>query len=166
MKKMNITYITIILIIVLITGCNSKEDNVDQNSGSISDNYETITLREIQQELIEYLKTEDLELELGTEEFFEFANSQIIENIDKKLAAMKNYSLIHSYLTEYVLEYANYDVCKQALAQGATTDEILKLCGQSKCVKYNVQSQKIEFIITDEFLNQTIAEIAEKNENQ
>ncbi len=164
MNKKNIFYIVIIALIVFaINGCNNengiiKETTVNLNNESKSNSYKDVTLREIQQELMEYLGTAYPDMELGSEEFFEFANKQIAEETDEEFTQLKNYAMIHSYLTEYVLEYSDYIFCKQLLEHN-DLNEISNLCEESKCVKYNSQSNAVEFVITDEFLDQTIADI-------
>lgn len=172
LKKMNLICNITILMVLLITGCsNGKKDSsnetfsLKEESENTSNSSESITLREIQQELETYLKTNHPELQLGTDEFFEFANKQLIENADSKLAEMEHYAFIHSYLAEYVNEYFDYMICKDALKNGTSTEELTKLCRDSKCVKceHDGQSTVVKFTITDEFLDQTIADLIEKN---
>lgn len=76
------------------------------NDTNEKDTYD-YTLGEIQDMLLTYFEENNIDIEIGTEEYFEYITEQLIYGTDKNLKAHPHYNLIHAYMAEYSNAYAD-----------------------------------------------------------
>lgn len=167
MKKNKIKNILSIAISICVASISPMYSLAAVNVNTDIENYGSITLGDIQQQLIKYLEVSHPELKLGTDTFYEFAMNQLLYDSDSELSKEENYSLVHAYLAEYVNEYGDYTICKDLLYEDLESNIAIinEISDDAACVEYNEDLQAIEFSLNDEFLNQTITDLIEKNES-
>lgn len=129
--------------------------------------YSDVTLGTIQDIFHDYLKSEGIQLVSGTEAYYSYIVDQLLNQSDSILKEHENYDLIHSYMVEYKLAYEDYLLCNDNLiSDDYNTDVVTAISETSSCVTYNEDAGEVEFNVTNEFLNQTIGDIAYANQMQ
>lgn len=88
------------------------------------DEFDDISMREAQTAFLEYLESKGLELQLGTQEYYDYISRQLLELADADLLAAPNYDLIHAYMVEYKTMYEDFLlVTEQMQLGGGSLDE-------------------------------------------
>lgn len=64
---------------------------------------ENLTIGEIEKIFQEYLKENNINIEIGTPEYLDYIYAQMLENKDENLSKHPRYNLITSYFTEYII---------------------------------------------------------------
>ena len=72
----------------------------------INENY--YSMGQLQDMLLAYFEKENIEIELGTPDFLEYALDQLMYGSDEKLAELDDYELILDYLAHYKIAYEDY----------------------------------------------------------
>lgn len=125
-----------------------------------------ISLTEIQSELENYLFENHPDLKMGTEDFYIFSMRQLIEGYDKKLCELDDYIIIHAYLAEYVNIYENY-MLMDGVYSNKVNDFLNETClDKSYYIDYDSDKKSYLFNLSEEFLEQTIGDIIERNEKK
>lgn len=113
-------------------------------------NVDDYTLGEIQGWVVEYFAKEEIPMQLGTDEYYDYVVNQLISGTDEKLKQHPQYDLIHAYMTEYKLE------CDKAYMMDEMVSATAELSTAEEAVFYDEK----------DFLGQTIGEIKESVEKQ
>jgi len=112
------------------------------------------TIGEIQEILLNYLSEKGLEYEVGSEEFTNFVNDQVLNDTDKELTSRSDYELITAYMVEYLYELERLEVEKAG--------------GQSNSVEYTEDALD-ESEVQDELSlieDKTLGDIKEEVESE
>lgn len=94
MKKL-LFFLSLIFVLVFVGS------NASQVQAKDPDDYKLV---EIQQILLDYFKDNNIEFEVGSEEYIEYLLSQQLDNIDNKLSNHPNYDIIDYYIGEYLYQ--------------------------------------------------------------
>ena len=126
-----------------------------------------VSLAEIRDVFHDYLKDNSNSIIPDTFEYYTYIVDQLLDKSDAALLAHPDYDLIHSYMVEYKLAYEDYLLCSENLVDdNCNVDIVTAISDTSSCVTYDKNTNKVSFNLTTEFLNQTIAEIAQANQMQ
>lgn len=142
MKRISCFAMTFLLVVMLGLPAHAADEQSLRFEGTVY----SYTMGEAQAMLHEYLKAQDISLEPGSVEYYTYICNQLLERADENLAALPNYSIIHSYMAMYKnayesalwLDYNNLATEENA-SRNATTASL--------------------FTVDDDFLNETIGDI-------
>lgn len=149
MKKFFVL-VTLLLIVSVIPNLASATE-VDEHN---------ITLEEIQNMLLAYLKESSITYEPGTDAYYSYILDQLLNHSDKELIKDSNYALIHAYMAEYKNTYEEYLICRTYQDNEQIVHAITK---NNACITTDEESKTVYFSLTDDFLAQTINDLKEKN---
>ncbi|MFE7062094.1 hypothetical protein ACFVAD_08070 [Sutcliffiella sp. NPDC057660] len=93
MKKLLILSLSLAFTLVLL-GFSSGDAQAKET--------DEFTLNEIQQILQDYFSENDLELEVGSQDYVEYLLLQLLDKHDEKLSKHPQYDMIHYYMGEYL----------------------------------------------------------------
>lgn len=124
-----------------------------------------VTLGEIQQELIDYASITGTKIEPGTDSYYNYIVSQLLDYSDQKLREHPHYDLIHAYMAEYKVAYEDYLFCREV--DDDYRDDIVGIITRSNdCVRVDVVNNEVAFELSTSFLSKTIADIIRENQEK
>ena len=161
MKKILSFLLAMVMILSAIPTLASATEPNEQFDGF------DISLGEIRDVFHDYLEDSANSLTPDTAEYYTYIVDQLLDKSDVALLNHPNYDLIHSYMVEYKLAYEDYLLCNENLVQNNyNVDIVTAISDTSSCVTYDKNTNEVSFNLTTEFLNQTLAEIAQANQQQ
>jgi hypothetical protein len=98
MKKIVVYFTFIALLLIFTTSAFAEEKQ-----------REDYTFGEIEQMIINYLKENNYDFEIGTPEFTDYVLNQMDYDADKKLASLKDYHLYVAYFSEYLYRLSLFE---------------------------------------------------------
>lgn len=129
--------------------------------------YGEVSLGEIQELFIAHLDDVGLSLEPGTMAYYEYIVEQLLDHTDDILCSNENYDLLHAYMVEYKVTYEDYLLCQSLLADEYIADTVIAdIARTNDCVRTQDNTGKVEFLISNSFLDKTINDIIEENTNR
>lgn len=159
MKKSISFFLAIAMLLSIVPQIAMATEN------NLCTDYSNVTLGEIQDIFHDYLENEGMQFSLGSDAYYSYIVDQLLNRTDTSLMEHENYDLIHSYMVEYKLAYEDYLLCMDSLEDECCDSDVLTVISNtSLCVKYQDDAGKVTFSISEEFLNQTIGEIACSNQ--
>ncbi len=133
MFSLTVLVLTGVIIIVFINKTMKRELNMDSSLG------------EIQAVLVEHLKEKNISIEAGTAEYDEYITEQLVgDDLDEDLTKRADYAIIRAYMVAYFNASSDWEYEQRALC----SDEAVEIP---------------PFVPSEEFLRQTVNEIAERN---
>ena len=163
MKKLTLFVLALLLIVVAVPVYAQNEPD---NSLDVI-NQRDISLRSIHNELEEILKAADkADIADDPEMLYSFAVDQLFAAPNTEISNSRYYDLIRAYLVEIKVAYEDYCYCKNILQRESRINQecLDYFLSANSCLVYNKTLPSIEFELTDSFLDQTIGEIADRNE--
>lgn len=129
--------------------------------------YSEVSLGEIQEMFVSYLDDAGLSFEPGTTDYYEYIVEQLLDHTDTNLRNNENYDLIHAYMAEYKVNYEDYLLCQAILTDDNEVNPVIDdITRSNDCISADSDTGIVQFSITESFLNKTIADIIEENENR
>lgn len=129
--------------------------------------YGEMSLGQIQELFLAHLDDEGLSFEPGTIEYYEYILEQLLNRTDDVLRGNENYDLLHAYMVEYKVAYEDYLLCQALLTDECVDNTVIAdITRTNDCVRTKNNADKVEFLISDSFLDKTINDIIEENTNQ
>ena len=127
-----------------------------------------MTYGEIQGIIEEYLRMQEYNLIVGTDDFYQYATEQLYNKTDQALLDHPNYVLIDAYFARFVSMYSDYLNCIETLAQDIETGEKLieVLSDDNPCLLYDYRTRKLSFVLVESFLSQTLRERSNENKER
>lgn len=77
-----------------------------------------VTMREAQAVFLEYLESRGLQLQVGTQEYYNYICQQLSEHTDAELLASCDYELIRAYMAEYKAMYEDFLLASEHMQLG------------------------------------------------
>jgi|GEM_PF-1519695 len=126
-----------------------------------------VTLGELQETFDEYLMEEGYDFSEGTDEYYEYINEQLLYHTDERLRQHPSYDLLHAFMVEYKVAYADFLLCQEVLEYSETeelaevfTDAVSK---SNDCIVVNSSQDTVEFCLSESFQSKTINDIIQEN---
>lgn len=154
---------SIMLSIICLLSLFSTNVFAKSKEPSVSD----VTLGQIQDWFVDYVKDNGLQLMVGTREYYDYIAEQLLEHSDKNLLEVSNYDLIHAYMVEYKVTYDDYLYLEEILS--GNSDSIIdfdSLLRSNSCIGYEKNGKTVSFNISSKFLSMTIGDIIAQNERE
>ncbi|SKA04773.1 Putative amidase domain-containing protein [Pilibacter termitis] len=130
-----------------VTELKVSEDELSENELDITTK-NTKTLGESKKLLEQYFFKEEKGIQIGTVEFVQYAQKQILNEEDKALLKEKEYSNIYIYLTAYLSKMEEYFI-----VNGTLDDFNMNIFDKTTTLEV-IQSNNLENIIVDEKTNE------------
>ena len=158
----------IIALLLVVLSVFSVSPTVALAAGSDNDTgYGEVSLGELQEMFVAHLDNVGLSLEPGTMAYYEYIVEQLLDHTDDNLRSNENYDLLHAYMVEYKVTYEDYLLCQSLLADECVADMVVEdITRSNDCVRTQDNTGKVEFLISDSFLDKTINDIIEENTNR
>lgn len=96
-----------------------KESDASTSSVKESDNY---TFGEVEAVIVDYLKSEGKEFEVGSNEYTDFIIDQYMNDTDQELVNRVDYKVINAYMSEYVYQFSLYEKKNQSNINSFSAD--------------------------------------------
>ena len=158
MKKV-IFSVVLVILIGLVASLRVTAKNVPKGASK------DVSLGQIQDVFIDYIDEKEISIQIGTDEYYEYIIDQLLDHNDKELMNHPKYKLIHAYMVEYKVAYDDYLLIKEGtISDNYQKESITEILNSNSCLKWDKETGEIAFSVSDEFLSQTINEIAERNE--
>lgn len=126
-----------------------------------------VTLGEIRDIFHDYLEDSGHHVTPDTAEYYTYIVNQLLDRNDVALLDHSKYDLIHSYMVEYKLVYEDYLLCRENLGEdNYSIDIVTAISDTSSCIAYDQSTSEVSFNVTTQFLDQTIASIAQTNQSR
>lgn len=155
--------ISLLLVIMMTISLTSIFASAAEHDANID--ISNVTLGQIQDIFHGYLESSGLQLIQGTETYYSYILDQLLNRSDAVLLKHEYYDLIHSYMVEYKLAYEDYLLCSDSLAnENCSADVVATISNTNTCITYNEEEEEVKFTVSDEFLSQTIGNIAYVNQ--
>lgn len=164
MKKL-FSFILAIVFVIASTGLSFPAHAIIPGE-DVAPNNASITYGQIQDLIEEYFDVQQMDLSFGTEHFYQYAFNQVHEDTDQALVNHPAYEQILSYLTRYMLMYQDYLMVSHVMEQNAASDAMMLATSftDNPCLIYDNITNEFNFVLTDEFLAQTLAEHKAEND--
>lgn len=150
MRKIFTVLLSMLLMITVTTsGFATERSDLQTSLGDIQKSIET------------YFQENNMNIQVGSEEFYAYVKEQLFEHTDEELRQNKDYDLITAYFVEYYNSYNDYELCS---GLSDLNQQTIKIMSENPCITYNAIKKEFSFRLSNAFLSTTLDEIKKQNQ--